>query len=273
MDILYLYKDDGLNGESLRYSLRSIAKYGKNIDRVFICGDCPDWLSDKIIKIKYTSNCNAKNKRIWDQVLYAVNNSDIGINNHGDFLVSMDDHFYCQETDFNNYPFYVKDYIKRAYRYLLPNYVDYTKASPDYQQIMVNTYHYCLNNQLSMFNFVPHRNMHINRNLINATSNFNEYLLSDDSPEIEALCVHLNLRHKFYPFRYEICLDIKSSIVEQLKAASQNSHIFSTNDFELNSLIHKFLQELYPEKCKYENEANNNSQTIPEAGSERNTSI
>ena len=72
MDILYLYKDDGLNGESLRYSLRSIAQYGKNIDKVYICGDCPKWLSDEIIKIPYTSNCKYKNKRMWDQVIYAI---------------------------------------------------------------------------------------------------------------------------------------------------------------------------------------------------------
>ena len=100
-----------------------------------------------------------------------------------------------------------------------------------------------------------------------------EYLLNDNSPAIEALCVHLNLRHKFYPFRYEICLDIKTDNVGQLKTIIQTSHVFSTNDFEINSPIHKFLQELYPEKSKYENETNNNSQTIPEAGSERNSSI
>ena len=59
----------------------------------------------------------------------------------------------------------------------------------------------------------------------------------------------------------------------KLKQAIKESHVFSTHDFELNTPIHKFLQELYPEKSKYENETNNNSQTIPEAGSERNTSI
>lgn len=273
MDILYLYKDDGLNGESLRYSLRSIAKFGKNIDQVFICGDCPDWLSDKIIKIKYTSSLAHKNNRMWDSVLYAIKNSDIGANTNGEFLVSMDDHFYCKDTDFDNYPFYVKDYIRRSYRYLLPNYLDYTKASVDYQQVLVNTHHFCLNNQLPIFNFTLHRNMHLNRHIIEASSKLNEYVLSKDALEIENICVHINLRHKYYPFKYEICLDLKTNNVFRLKQAIKESHVFSTHDFELNTPIHKFLQELYPEKSKYENEANNNSQTIPEAGSERDTSI
>lgn len=252
MDILYLYKDDGLNGESLRYSLRSIDKYGKNIDRVFICGDCPDWLSDKIIKIKYTSNCNAKCKRMWDQVVYAIKNSNIGLNNNGEFLLSMDDHFYCKDTDFNNYPFYVKDYVKRAYRYVLPSYLDYTKASVDYQQIMVNTYHYCLNNQLSVFNFVPHRNMHINRHIVEAFLKLNDHVLSDKALEMEGICIHLNLRHKYYPFKFEICLDTKTNNIKKLKETISYEHVFSTDDFELNSPVHKFLQELYPKKCVYE---------------------
>lgn len=273
MDILYLYKDDGLDGESLRYSLRSIDKYGKNIDRVFICGDCPDWCTN-VIHIPFTPNKDLfKSKNIWAQILYAVDNSDIGNNHGGEFLISMDDHFYCKETDFNNYPFYVKDYVKRSYRYLLPNFLDYTKMSINYQQILVNTYHLCLNNQLPIYDFVPHRNMHANRYCITAMNNLNGHITDPNTVPVEGICISLNFRMRFWPFKYQVCHDIKNDNIKVLKQAIKEHHVFSINDFELNSPVHKFLQELYPERSKYENEANNNSQTIPEAGSERNTSI
>ena len=81
-----------------------------------------------MIHISFAPNKDLfKSKNIWAQILHAINNSDIGNNHDGEFLISMDDHFYCKETDFNSYPFYVKDYVKRSYRYLLPNFLDYTK--------------------------------------------------------------------------------------------------------------------------------------------------
>lgn len=94
-----------------------------------------------MIKVPYTPDPNLpKGKNIFKQILYTVENTDIGINHGGEFLISMDDHFYFRNTDFNNYPFYVKDYPQRAYRYLLPNSLDYTKMSVDYQQVLINTY-------------------------------------------------------------------------------------------------------------------------------------
>lgn len=252
MDILYLYKDDGLNGESLRYSLRSIAKYGKNVDRVFICGDCPTWCKN-VIHLPFSPDTTKfKSKNIWEQILYAIDNSDIGTNHKGEFLISMDDHFYCKVTDFNNYPFYIKDYVNRSYRYLLPNFLDYTKMSVDYQQILVNTYNLCLNNQLSVYNFVPHRNMHANRYCIKAMKNLNKFIINSNSVPVEGICVSLNFRMRFWPFKYEVCHDIKSDDVKKLKWVIKEHHVFSTNDFDLNSSVHEFLQKLYSEKSIFE---------------------
>ena len=54
MDILYIVGNfSKCDDWEFRFSLRSIDKYGKNIGRVFVCGYCPDWLSDNIIKIPY----------------------------------------------------------------------------------------------------------------------------------------------------------------------------------------------------------------------------
>ena len=259
MDILYLVGPHSTNGhKDLRYSLRSIDKYGKNIDRIFVCGHCPEFLKN-IIKIECIPDQNLpKTKKIFLQLLYAVEHTDIGINHDGEFLISMDDHFYVKETDFNNYPFFVKDYIHRSCRYILPNQLDYTKMSVDYQQILVNTYHFCINNGLNVLNFAPHRNMHMNRYVfdeIKQTTILDNYF--NNSQEIEGLITIQNYRLRTHPFTYLLCIDFKNDNPDEILRYIEKDaqcHCFSTNDFEINSNLDMFLNTLFPDKCKYETE-------------------
>ena len=44
VDILYIYKHSKNNGEELKYSLRSLEKYVSNYGKIFITGDCPDFI-------------------------------------------------------------------------------------------------------------------------------------------------------------------------------------------------------------------------------------
>ena len=260
MDILYLVGPNSINGyQDLRYSLRSISQHGKNIDRVFVCGHCPEFLSDYVIKVNYLPDQSLpKTKKIFSQLLYAVKNTDIGVNHNGEFLISMDDHIYVKEVDFNQYPVYVKDYIHRGYRYLLPDHLDYTKGSVEYQQILVNTYHFCINAGLNILNFVPHRNMHMNRYVfaeMESSGLINEYF--NNPQEIEGLIVAQNYRLRTHPFTYSICMDIKSDSPGKLKYyinSNQQVHCFSMNDFTLGSELDTFIGGLFPNKCLYENE-------------------
>lgn len=259
MDILYLIGDvSHTNHRELRYSLRSIEKHGINVDRVFVCGYCPDFLSDEVIKITHGKQKSfdnfSKNRNIYSSILYAVETTDIGIKHNGEFLISMDDHFYCMNVDFNRYPFFAKDYLNRFHRYLLPNMLDYTKSSVDYQQILVNTYHMCLNNNLNIINLTLHRNMHMNRYILREMDNLNSEILNSDKNAVEAMCVALNYRLTKYPFKYEVVIDVKTNNVDELSNLINNKqiHVFSTNDFELNSDIDNFLFSLYPHKSKYE---------------------
>jgi hypothetical protein len=165
----------------------------------------------------------------------------------------MDDHFYFRSTDFNNYPFYVKDYPQRAYRYLLPNSLDYTKMSVDYQQVLINTYWVCLNNGLLTLNTCPHRNTHFNRYLVRETKELVQQVLNYKG-DVSGIAVMVNYYLTRYPKRWQIILDFKNDNIQKIKKYIQdkNTHVFSTNDFELNSDIHQFLQTIYPNKSKYE---------------------
>ena len=256
MDILYVYGNcNKCDDFELKCSLRSIAKYGKNVDRIFIVGYCPDWLSNNVIKIPYDIDYSLpKNKNIYTQILHAINNSDIGVNNNGDFLISMDDHFYLKDTDFNNYPIYIKDYKKRKYRYNLPFEVEESYGHVGYQQILVNTYEVCVNNNLLTLNCVPHRNTHLNRYKVLEMNEINDYIINRDTPEIEGLCVAINYSLTYYPQKFEIIKDFKSDNIQRIcyDILVNNIDVFSINKCELNSVMYNFLNDLYPFKCKYE---------------------
>lgn len=254
MDILYIVGNcSKCEDMELRCSLRSIERHGINVDRVFVVGYCPEWLSDKVIKIPCEIDYSKpKNKNIYRQLLYAIDNSDIGVNNDGEFLISMDDHFYCDDVDFDNYPFYMKDYQGRFYRYLLPNMLDYTKSSIHYQKILVNTYHFCLNNKLPIFNFTIHRNMHCNRYIIKEMEHLNDLIISDDTPEVEGLAIMLNYRMRYYPFKYEITIDEKSDKISKINKWRMKHHVFSLEDFNMDSTLYNYLRLNYNSKSKYE---------------------
>ena len=263
MDILYLVgKGSKCNDWELRFSLRSIEKYCKNVGRVFVVGYCPSWLSDEVIKIEKpilpSFGNNDKNKNIYRDLLYAVENSDIGVNDNGEFLISMDDHFYCHETDFNNYPFYVKDYTKRKCRHMLPLEYEPGFNCGDYQKLLVSTANFLNERDYSFINFTLHRNMHMNRYFIEQMKDLNEEIFNNDDIFVEGAAVALNYRYTKEPFDYIICEDKKTDNVKQIKniIEDEDQHVFSTNDFNLVSPLFIFLRRFYNKPSKYEK--NNN---------------
>ena len=259
MDILYLVGEGSkCDDYELRFSLRSIEKYGVNVGRIFVCGYCPNWLSDEVIKIPTNAitviDNNDKNKNIYRDLLYAVKNSDIGINDNGEFLISMDDHFYCSETDFNNYPFYAKEYTKRKCGYMLPLVFEHGFRCESYQKLLVSTANFLNDRGYSYINFTLHRNMHMNRYILEEMKELNDEIFSNNEIFIEGAATALNYRYTKYPFKYEVVKDIKSNNPIALKQLIDNKVIncFSTNDFSMFMPIFNFLNTMYKEKSKYE---------------------
>jgi hypothetical protein len=259
MDILYLVgKGSKCDDWELRFSLRSIEKYGKNIDRIFVVGHCPRWLSDDVIKveipIRESTGNNDKNKNIYKDLLYAVENTDIGVNHNGEFLISMDDHFYCKDTDFNNYPFYCKDYVNRKCRHMLPlEYEDGFNAK-SYQKLLVSTANFLYNRGYSLINFTLHRNMHMNRYFLEEMKPLNDEIFNNDDIFVEGAVTALNYRYTKEPFDYIVCADHKTNNVRKLKELVEDdkTHVFSTDDFLYKSRTFNFLNNLYGDKSKYE---------------------
>ena len=264
MDILYLVGNNTIcNFADLRFSLRSLEKHGKNVGKVYMCGYIPSFISDAVIKIPVdilpANNQKEKNKNIFRQLVYAVQNSDIGKNDDGEFLISMDDHYLLSDVDFENYPYYCKDYVKRKCRYMLPEKFEPGFISPDYQMFLVRCCKTLKELGWTTYNTTLHRNMHINRNVIEIIANDYSYLLDDPKYTVEASLIVNNyvITHKLY--KQDVCVvrDFKTTSIDRINKYIDNGGVFlSSQDFSLSDPFYFYMLNMFPNKSKYE--LNNN---------------
>lgn len=237
MDILYIV-GKGLSqwqDNELRYSLRSIAKYGRNIDRVYIAGFCPSFVNrEAVTYIKVRDEVQGKkHHNILHCILEAVRLSDIG----NDFLYSSDDHYYIRPTDFDSYPFFCKG--------VLPE-----KGSGQYQHSLQETRELLETCGLPFLNYSWHGNTHFRRDLI-------------ESPRFQKLCKFASLTEEGVE---PTCLMLNYwQAVEGFPITEREDYKSSDEDLEKNGRecissaavldghsLADFLRAEFPNKCKYE---------------------
>ena len=258
MDILYIIGENcsKCNYNELRYSLRSIEKYGKNIDRVFVAGYCPDFLSDKVIKVpceqpyKYNEKENElslteKHCNILYTILYTIDHTDIS----EEFLVSMDDHIYIKNADFDNYPFYVKIYGDKNE---LP---EEQKKQSAYKRFLSKTRKVCEEQGVSIAYSCLHRNMHHSRIFLNECREFlNKVILEKIALEPHAYMINYRFSKK-NDFKYTPVRDVKlAGGGDWWKVNPKETECFSTADFEPGIGLDCLIGGMFNKKSKYENE-------------------
>ncbi len=257
MDILYIIGEgcSKCDNQELRYSLRSIERYGNGVSRVFVVGYCPEWLSDEVVKIPYEQPYKYVNStepnpevrlafkcnNIISSVLYAVDNSDIG----DDFLVSMDDHLYIKKVDFDNYPYYVR--LQKNGSILIPE-----EGKSVYRKCIVNTGRILREQGLSDYMLVMHRNMHCQRRVIEDCREFIEQGIKDNLL-LEYLLYMQNYQYTKYGFEMTQARDVKiKNSGDWLRVRTMAVDVFSTADFVTSDRMNLLISNLYPKKSKYE---------------------
>lgn len=104
MDMLYILGNGSKHdNQELRWSLRSLEKYGRNVGSIAVVGEPPEWLSPEVKTLKTDNHAGLLAKNVWRNVHAAV---EAGIVS-GEFLLQADDHFFVKEVDFDKYPVYV----------------------------------------------------------------------------------------------------------------------------------------------------------------------
>lgn len=85
----------------LKWSLRSIARNGRGVDRVIVVGHIPDFINRSTVEcIEMDDPTGAKHFNIYAKAKRAVEELKLT----EEFLVSSDDHIYTGMTDFSCYP-------------------------------------------------------------------------------------------------------------------------------------------------------------------------
>lgn len=106
IDVLYILGRGSKHEDmELRLSLRCLYENAKNIDRLFIVGNCPEWVNGVHhipMEDTYVAETNA-----FLKILRACE-SDIS----NEFLLMNDDFFMLKPFDAEKYPFYCRGFLK-----------------------------------------------------------------------------------------------------------------------------------------------------------------
>ncbi len=247
MDILYVIGcGSNWDNNELRYSLRSIERFGRNVGRVFIAGYCPDFIDQSVVTwIPCPDEYDFKHKNILRCIEKAVAESDIA----DDFLYSSDDHFYIAETDFDQYPIFRKG--------ALPSKRKPEDGEFDYNTSLVATHKLLTAAGLTTHNFSWHGNTHFNKTLFNepqfAAMRELSYGLTGG---VEPTCLMLNYMLAKRPFEWVQRHDRKygdeTTREEFFNGLDENRECFSCSPNVMRTYLATYLAEQFPNKSKYE---------------------
>ena len=142
IDVLYIIGNGSLYGNvELRYSLRSLDKFGKNVGRVFITGECPDFIDREKITFfpELDIGCRAINH--WWKVDQTFRKTDIGDR----ALLMYDDIFLCKNVDLAKYPW--------RWRSELPN----IRPDGEYKRTLFNAHEWLFKRNYPVLNYCLHQ--------------------------------------------------------------------------------------------------------------------
>lgn len=247
MDILYILGTGSRHDNiEVRMSLRSIAKYGRNVGRVIVAGDPPEWMSDEVVKVPIPVKYSRKHHEMMHRIQYCVMNNIVD----GEFLVSSDDHFYVKETDFDNYPYYYKSLALR-------NTAIQGERCYGYHMSLKQTRELLERHHLPIVNYEQHCNTHIHARIFKEYQDIlNEsYALERGSPPT-TLAMNIWRTTDYAPKEIVKRADIKikaANSAQNIMAMIGQNECFSIGDsiFATPAIMEFFLSQ-YPEKSKYE---------------------
>lgn len=247
MNILYVVGNGSeWDNNELRYSLRSLEKYGHNVGRVFIVGSCPEFINKEVVTFIPCSDPYTRprmpHKNILHKVLYAIKHSDIGRH----FLISSDDHYYVQQTDFDNLPVYFK-------KEDIPTIIPPGQLGNPYPKSLKLTRELLRNYNLTTYQTNPHCNTHFDVDLYEENK-----CLFDDCFRIkwggELNCVMGNLLYRSgaTPVRFDDAKLKRSLSESDIAARAMQTNCLSSVPDMKGSNMAAYLQKKFENKSQYE---------------------
>ena len=242
MDLFYSIGPDGgaLGDDSeLRWSLRSVAKFGRNVGRVIVGGHPPAWLSDEVVRFDCPRVPGRSHFALqWDCTMAAI---DAGLL-RGEFLIGDDDMFLTEPLDFSTLPFYrrldggIRDFAHCGggvnYRRMMDN-TRRALAAAGYGTVKCNMHRFA---RLDAADAPEARRV--------------ASLALDSYAGVDRACVFQNIRAKREKIEFRP--------TEDLKLASFNAAAVAGGVFSIRDAIFKdpaftaFMRGAFGAPCKYE---------------------
>ena len=225
MDIIYTV-GLGSNWENneLRYSLRSLEKYGRNYDRVFVVGELPGFLSDKVIKVPYRETTDNGEYNNISKIYFVMKTYNID-----DYICFMqDDIIFQKEYDFSK-PIWT--YTHDIYKY---------ETDDEFYQMLNRTRDKLLSKNKTIYECVTHHPFY--------------YKLS----EIQNVRELLHLKSDLHNFSYYVNMNdiipvpsynAKFNSIEKL---SEDMPVISLSEKMSNEDMYSYLNERFDKKSKFE---------------------
>ena len=234
IDVLYIVGNGSLYGnEELRYSLRSLDKFGRNVGRVFITGECPKFVDQEKITFlpELDIGCPAINH--WWKVDQTFRKTDIGDR----ALLMYDDIFFCKPTDCANYPW--------RWRGELPT----LRPDGEYRRSLYNAACWLEKRYMPVLNYTLHQPcIYEKAKFLSMASDFEELKLSDVG--MSPRSVYAN---RFDVGKTDFMDDLKiRANVDNLAKLIKGRDCFSIADDCLDGPVQNWLDETLPERSRWE---------------------
>lgn len=237
MDIVYTYRyEKRSQNRQLRYSLRSIEKHLIGVGEVFVIG-FPCGMKG-VRYIEHHDNFSAA-RNIMMKLQIIARTEEVS----EDFLYIADDHYLLKSMEAKDYPYYVNGMLQDLYK----------TQNNAYRAMIKNTYEALELRQLPTLNYNIHTPIIYNKTKLRKLAEMYDlnnplnYLLKSlymntfhgltIEPELQEL-KDCKIRTNFEP--------------EEIKSRIAARTCWSTGKESYNENIGKVLEELYPNKSKYE---------------------
>lgn len=228
MDSVYIIgQGSRWDDNELRYSIRSLVKHFKGLDKIFIVGHKPKWITNVYhIPAEDKDGTQYKEQNICNKIKAACHVNIVS----EDFVLINDDHFFLQDTG------------------NLPNYYDGTIA--DRLKRNKNSYHISLTNTERALSQVdlPTKYFDIHCPIVCNKKDFLKSMWGYDWDIKRGYCVktlHLNTMQ-------EMGIPAKDFKVTRAQDIDLTRPYFSISDDLISPVFERFMETLYQDKSKYE---------------------
>lgn len=233
MILLYIIKQGGSTWDDneLRYSLRSVEKYGRNVEKVVICGHRPAWVQN-VVHSTVPDPYALRYDNTWHKMKTMCHNLQ------QPFCLMNDDFFLLKETDFDTLPdYYDGDINSLAARY---------RRISNYVSMLFQTKYILQKNNRPLRNYAVHFPMIIDPVKMRP---FFEHFGEEPGVSFRVMYGNLCATNNVEKPDLKISEELSTAEIEK-RLAGQD--MFSIGDNFLTNDGKAYLQHLFPHKSKFE---------------------